>query len=237
VLRCNPVRAIEVARTRQDKLQSIQKEADKQNLYLAEHPRAQVKVARRKVREKIERLKLSGWLSERASGWEISLVEDTNALTEEAKLDGCYVLKTDLDRQVVSKETVHNRCKDLALVEWVFRSSKTVNLEVRPVYVRTESHTRGHVFVVMLAYLIIAELVRCWQGLDVTVEEGIDPLDTLCATQLVIKGKVRCNRIPQPRASLRQLLKAAQVTLPEVLASNGVSVTTEKKLSPRRKKR
>ena len=50
VLRRNPVRAAEVAQVRQDKLESVQKEVDKQNLYLAEHPRAQVEVARRKVR-------------------------------------------------------------------------------------------------------------------------------------------------------------------------------------------
>lgn len=237
VLRRNPIRAMEVARTRQDKLQSIQKEVDKQNLYLAEHPRAKPEVALGKVKEKIERLKLSGWLSATAVSREISLKEDSDTLAEKTKLDGCYVLKTDLDKQAASKETVHNRYKDLALVEWAFRTSKTVNLEVRPVYVRTESRTRGHVFVVMLAYLIIAELARCWQGLDVTVEEGIDQLATLCATQLLIKGKVRCNQIPQPRVFLQQLLKAAEVTLPEVLLSRGVSVTTKKKLSPRRKNR
>ena len=237
VLRRNPVRAAEVAQVRQDKLESVQKEADKQNLYLAEHPRAQVEVARRKVREKIERLKLLGWLSERATGREISLKEDTAALAEEAKLDGCYVLKTDLDRKAAPKEMVHDRYKDLALVEWAFRTSKTVNLEVRPVGVRLESRTRGHVFVVMLSYLIIAELARYWGHLDVTVEEGIDQLDTLCATQLVIKGEARCNQIPQPRESLKQLLQAAQVTLPEVLPSKGVTVTTKKKLTSRRKKR
>jgi len=237
VLRRNPVRAAEVAQCRQDKLESVQKEAGKQNLYLAEHPRAQVEVARRKVREKIERLKLLGWLSERATGREISLKEDTAALAEGAKLDGCYVLKTDLDRQAAPKEMVHDRYKDLALVEWAFRTSKTVNLEVRPVGVRLESRTRGHVFVVMLSYLIIAELARYWGHLDVTVEEGIDQLDTLCATQLLIKGEVRCNQIPQPRASLQRLLKAAQVTLPEVLPSKGVTVTTKKKLTSRRKKR
>ncbi|MCK4600735.1 hypothetical protein KAU37_13120 [Candidatus Bipolaricaulota bacterium] len=132
---------------------------------------------------------------------------------------------------------VHDRYKDLALVEWAFRTSKTVNLEVRPVCVRLEPHTRGHVFVVMLSYLIIAELARCWGRLDVMVEEGIDQLDTLCATQLLIKGKVRCNQIPQPRESLKQLLQAAQVTLPEVLPSKGVTVTTKKKLTSRRKKR
>jgi transposase len=237
VLRRNPIRALEVRQTRQDKLQAVQEEVDKQNLYLAEHGRAHVEVARRKVHKKIEQLKLSGWLSEGVTDRKILLTEDSAARAEEAKLDGCYVLKTDLGTDVASKETIHERYKDLALVEWAFRTSKTVTLEVRPVHVRTESHTRGHVFVVMLSYLIIAELARCWRDLDVTVNEGIKQLDTLCATQLLVKGEVRCNQIPQPRPLLQQLLKAAQVTLPEVLPSRGVTVTTKKRLTSRRKKR
>jgi len=45
-----------------------------------------------------------------------------------AKLDGCYVLKSDLAEQSATKETIHDRYKDLTLVESAFRSSKTVNL-------------------------------------------------------------------------------------------------------------
>jgi hypothetical protein len=236
VLRRNPTRALEVAQCRQDKLQSVKREVDKQNLYLSLHPRAQVAVAQRKVNEKIGRLKLSTWLGERATGREISLVEDTVALAEESKLDGCYVLRTDLAREVAPKEMVHDRYKDLALVEWAFRMSKTVNLEARPVYVRRESRTRGHVFVVMLAYLIIAELARCWEELDMTVEEGIDQLATFCAMRLVIKEEVSCNQIPEPRQELSGLLRAAKVRLPEVLPSKGVTVTTKKKRPSRRKK-
>ena len=84
-------------------------------------------------------------------------------------------------------------------------------------------HTRGYVFVVMLAYLIIAELARCWRELDVTVNEGISQLDTICATRLLVKGKVRCNQIARPRPFLQQLLDAAQVTLPEVIPNRGVT--------------
>jgi len=237
VLRRNPIRTLEVRKTRQEKLRAVQKEVDIQNQYLAGHARAHVEVAQRKVREKIQQLKLSGWLSEILNGRVISLDEDKGVLAEEAKLDGCYVLKTDLTAKVASKETVHSRYKDLALVEWAFRISKTVTLEVRPVHVRTASHTRGHVFVVMLSYLIIAELARCWRELDVTVNEGIKQLDTICAAQLLVKGEVSCNQIPRPRPFLQQLLEAAQVNLPEVLPSKGVTVTTKKKLTSRRKKR
>src|ERR1039458_2295413 len=55
---------------------------------------------------------------------------------------------------------------------------------MRPVYVRTEEHTRGHVLAVMLAYLIRRELSQAWQGLNVTVEEGlaqlVDPFSDWC---------------------------------------------------------
>jgi len=237
VLRLNPIRMQEVRQTRQEKLRAVEEKVDEQNQYLAEHARAHVEVAQRKVHKKIEQLKLLGWLSERVTERVISLSEDRVALAEEAKLDGCYVLKTDLGKDVASKETVHSRYKDLALVEWAFRTSKTVTLEVRPVHVRTVSHTRGHVFVVMLSYLIIAELARCWRTLDTTVNEGIKQLDTICATRLLVKGKVRCNQIPRPRPFLQQLLEAAQVTLPEVFPSKEVTVTTKKKLTSRRKKR
>jgi hypothetical protein len=64
------------------------------------------------------------------------------------------VLKTDLPETAASKQVVHNRYKDLTEVEIAFRTSKTAHLELRPINVRTEEHTRGHVLVVMLAYLI-----------------------------------------------------------------------------------
>lgn len=237
VLRRNPIRAREVAGTRQDKVRSVRAELHRQNTYLADHPRAHVEVALRKIDQRLGRLRLSGWLGVSASGRELSLVEDAEALAEESKLDGCYVLKTDLGRQAISKEMVHERYKDLALVEWAFRSSKTVHLEARPIYVRRESRTRGHVFVVMLAYLIIAELARRWQELNTTVEEGIKVLCTLCATEVLVKGVVRCIQIPRPREPLQQLLTAARISLPDALPSKGVVVTTKKKLPERRKKR
>jgi len=48
---------------------------------------------------------------------------------------------------------VHSRYKDLAMVEKSFRMSKTGHLELRPIHVRTEKSTRGHVFAIMLTYL------------------------------------------------------------------------------------
>ncbi len=109
---------------------------ENRNAYLAEHPRAKVEVALRKVTEKLERLKLDGWLLSRVSGRTITLEEDAETLAELSKLDGCYVLKTDLTSKQADRRTVHDRYKDLAQVEWAFRTSKTAHLECRPIHVR-----------------------------------------------------------------------------------------------------
>ena len=184
VLRRNPLRAEEMAASREDKKASVEELAATQNTYLAEHSRAIVDVAVRKLTEKIERLKLDGWLCAAASGRTVSLEEDAQALAEASKLDGCYCLTTDLTAEQASKETVHDRYKSLAQVERAFRTSKTGHLELRPIHVRLERRTRGHAFVVMLAYRLVMELARRWRSLDVTVEEGLHSLATLCAVEV-----------------------------------------------------
>ena len=164
-------------------------------------------------------------------------MRDEQALAEVSKLDGCYCLKTDLTARAAPKEVVHDRYKSLAAVEWAFRTCKTSHLEVRPIYVRKESRTRGHVFVVMLAYQIIRELARCWQAFNLTVAEGIDELGSLCMTQVTIRSETTINQIPAPRETVQQLLEAAAVIMPKALPCSGTQVYTKKKLAEERKAR
>ena len=158
-------------------------------------------------------------------------------MADTSKLDGCYVLKTDLTASQCAKEVVHARYKALALVEWAFRTSKTVELEMRPVYVRLAERTSAHALVVMLAYRIVQELAERWGSLNLTVEEGLEELATLCATEVLVKGQARCNQIPQPRPMLQELLDLARVKMPEVLPCKGIRVATRKKLQENRKRR
>ena len=237
VLRRNPIRTQEIRESRQSKYAALTKEVKKQNEYLAQHPRAHVDVALRKIDERCKKLKLSKWIIPSASGRNIGHTIDKEARQEEAKLDGCYVLKTDLTKETANKETVHARYKDLALVEWAFRTSKTVELEMRPVYVRLADRTRGHAFIVMLAYRIVQELAQRWHDIELTVEEGIKELTTLCATEMVVNGRSSCNKIPQPRSMVSQLLTAARVRLPDALPCSGIRVATRKKLVEQRKRR
>ena len=128
---------------------------------------------------------------------------------------------------------MHNRYKSLAEVEWAFRTSKST-LELRPIYVRKESRTRGHVFVVMLVYHVMKELAHCWCELDMTPSEGVKELTSLCMTEVTIKKQTTINQIPAPRESVRQLLIAAGVEIPLVLPYSGTKVYTKKKLPEER---
>ena len=150
-------------------------------------------------------------------------------------MDGCYALKTDLPAGAADAELIHARYKDLALVEQGFRTMKTDYLHVRPIYVRTESNTRGHVLVVMLAYLLVRELREAWAALDLTAAEGLSQLDRLCAMEVSIKDRDYCTRLPEPSPEMKELLKALKVKLPKALPKSEIKVDTKKKLPSRRK--
>ena len=143
VLRRNPARAREVQKSRQDKLKALQKDISKQNQYLKEHPRSVPEAALRKIIVRSRQLKIADWALITVSEKVIKLTVDDDILNESAKLDGCYVLKTDLSDTAATKEMIHSRYKDLALVESVFRTSKTVELELRLIHVRLATRTRG----------------------------------------------------------------------------------------------
>ena len=237
VLRRNPLRAEQLAAARADKQACVERLCEERNRYLREHPRARVATAEKQVRAKIARLKIAPWLEVQAQARSVQVAVNAAAREQAARLDGCYVIKTDLAESVASPQVVHDRYKDLAQVEQAFRTCKTAHLETRPIHVRTAEHTRAHVLVVMLAYLIRRELSRAWTDLDITVEEGLHQLQTFCSVEMQINGGGSCLRIPQPSAACRALLEAANLRLPEVLPHRKIVVVTRKKLPERRKPR
>jgi DDE family transposase len=234
VLRRNPVRAQEVREARQAKLATLQALVAKHNHYLKEHPRADAQGALQKLVARATTLRLSDWVELTLVERTITLTINADAQTEAAKLDGCYVLKTDLTPAQAPKEMVHDRYKDLASVEQAFRSCKTVHLEVRPIFLRLEARTRAHAFVVMLAYQIIRYLASCWNAYDVTVAEGLHALTTLCLVEVSPHNAPSYHCIPTPRDAIARLLHSADIKLPKVFALSGTHVSTKKKLQSER---
>ena len=234
VLRRNPVRAQEVRDNRQTKLATLQALVAKHNHYLTEHPRADAQGAVQKLVARAKTLRLADWVELTWEERSITLTVKASRQQEEAKLDGCYVLKTDLTPSQAPKELVHDRYKDLAFVERAFRSCKTAHLEVRPISLRLEERTRAHALVVMLAYQIIRYLASCWSAFDVTVEEGLHTLTTLCLVEVAPPNAPSYHCIPTPRDAIARLLHSADIKLPRAFALSGVRVSTKKKLQSER---
>ena len=95
--------------------------------------------------------KVQDWLKLTVRKERLVLTLDAPALQAAAQLDGCYVVETDLKTAHADAQTIHDRYKDLALVERDFRTLKTGHLEMRPWFVCTEDNTQAHALTAMLA--------------------------------------------------------------------------------------
>ena len=73
-------------------------------------------------------------------------------IASEAALDGLYVIRTSVLPQVMPAEQVVATYKSLSKVERAFRSFKSIDLRVRPIFHWNDDRIRAHVFLCMLAY-------------------------------------------------------------------------------------
>ena len=85
---------------------------------------------------------------------EFSYQRKDAAIAEEAAFDGLYVIRTSLSAAQLDADATVAAYKSLAHVERAFRSIKTVDLQVRPVFHYNAQRVRAHVFLCMLAYYV-----------------------------------------------------------------------------------
>jgi len=84
----------------------------------------------------------------------LSFARDTVSIEREAALDGIYVLRTNVKKEVLSAEDTVVTYKSLSQVERAFRSMKGMDIRIRPIRHFTEEHVRAHLFLCMLAYYV-----------------------------------------------------------------------------------
>ncbi len=96
-----------------------------------------------------------------AKHFELTITEEsftyrrkTESVTAEAALDGLYVVRTSLGEDDLSAADTVRAYKRLSAVERAFRSLKSVDLKVRPVFHYTPERVRAHVLLCMLAYYV-----------------------------------------------------------------------------------
>lgn len=76
------------------------------------------------------------------------------SIAREAALDGIYVIRTSVPAERLSSSQVVATYKNLSTVERAFRSMKSVDLKVRPIYHHQAERVQAHVFLCMLAYYV-----------------------------------------------------------------------------------
>jgi DDE family transposase len=86
-------------------------------------------------------------------------------ITEEAALDGIYILRTTVAAQRLQTPDVVRAYKQLKQVERDFRALKGPQLEIRPIHHRLEHRVRAHVFLCMLALYLEWHLRHAWREL------------------------------------------------------------------------
>lgn len=78
----------------------------------------------------------------------------TANIEREQNLDGIYVIRTSVKKEVLASQEVVASYKSLSCVERAFRSLKTVDLQVRPIHHRLPDRVRAHILLCVLAYYV-----------------------------------------------------------------------------------
>ena len=76
------------------------------------------------------------------------------SVQQEQLLDGIYVVRTSEPTQTISTPDTVRQYKSLSQIEQAFRCIKTVDLHVRPIFLRNEDHVKAHIFLCVLAYYL-----------------------------------------------------------------------------------
>lgn len=218
ILRKNKYRAEEMLLNREARIEKAMGFICNKTAYLKEHPKAKTEVASRKIDEKIAQLKLKNIIVAELTDRVFKAIIDQQAVEKRGELDGCYVVKTSVPKSILSTQLAHDRYKDLGLVEYAFRTMKTTVEELRPIYVRKEKRTRGHVFIVMLAYMITKYISDKISHLDYTRKFAIESLDKIQYVEYLLKGKsikIKPKNIPN---HTREILEALDMT--QIVAKN-----------------
>ena len=79
---------------------------------------------------------------------------DLEKIAAEEELDGLYIVRSNVEPELFDADQTVRAYKDLSKVERAFRSMKTVDLKVRPIYHRRADRVRAHVLLCMLAYYV-----------------------------------------------------------------------------------
>lgn len=177
ILRCNPDTRARECQRRLDQCRRIEQRLRAGNERLALKPRAKVETLRKKAQGWVDHYGFGVWLTVQSAERSVVLIKDAAAEEQLALLDGCYILETNLPAAVADASTVHARYMSLPDIERDFRTMKTGQLQLRPIFLRKAERTEGHALVTMLALKLVRALDQRVAALGLTAADAIARLD------------------------------------------------------------
>jgi transposase len=223
VLRKNEGEAAREKHRLEDKLAKLEGKIEKRNRQVQVSERCQPEAGIRQMQPWIARHRLTGLVEVKLEGRVLILVKNEEATERAMELAGCYVVTSNVRKEKMTGQEIHDSYVNLQKVERDFRAMKTGLLEVRPVYVHKESRTRGHVLSCMLALKISREIeqrLRTAFGTTdsnphaITLPDALASLSRLCLMHYSIDKDTTLTRLPKPDDRQKEILAALGVTLP-----------------------
>lgn len=152
---------------------------------------------------------------------------DEAQVAAEAALDGLYVIRTSVPPERLGAEETVRSYKALSQVERAFRSLKTIDLKVRPIYHRREARVRAHIFLCLLAYYVEWHMLEVWRPLlfgdeDQRAKQTRDPVVPAARSEAALR-KVHAKFLDDGTVvhSFRTLLKELSTIVRNVCRRRG----------------
>jgi len=223
IVRRNETVRVREERRREDKLAQLQAKIADRNAFVKNSRRASAATGLAALQRWAKSHKLSAFVTLALNERVIVCTIDQEAKAQDALLDGCYLLETDVPQGLMDAKTVDARYRDLQKVERNFRTVKTTFLEVRPIFLRKAERTKAHVFVAMLALKITRRFEAALRQTFGSTEDdpaAITPDDALVALGRLTylystdRNGQRHTHLPRPDDQQAKILDAIGLSFP-----------------------
>lgn len=213
ILHRNKYRVIELKQNREARIKKLMDFVTDKNKYLKEHPKAQITIAQRDINSELVRLKLTDFASVDVNEKGFFIAIDEIAKEKKGELDGCYVIKTQVPKNELNTKDAYERYKDMAMLEYAFRTMNTTFEELRSILVKKEDKTKGHVFVIMLMYMITKYIAAKINKLNYSLKFAVESLDKIQYIEYDFRG-IKINVPPhQLSKHQKEILDALDIKL------------------------
>lgn len=164
----NNSRAMDEKKTRQALLDKTRIELDKIANSKRKNEDGKLGIRTGKI---INKYKVGKFVKSQITDGKLSWSFDEEKISEEEQYDGCYVIFTNVKKEEMEITEVVMSYRKLIKVEQAFRNLKTVHLEIRPIYHKTDDRIKCHVFLCMLSYYLMWNMK---QMLKPILDEDVD---------------------------------------------------------------